>query len=147
MKVILKEDIESLGRMGDVVEVAPGYARNFLIPKKKALEATAKNLKTIEHQKKLLADQMKREKKEAEALAARINESSITIPVQVGEEEKLFGSVTNKDIGDALAKEGIEVDKHKILLEKPIKELGIFTIPIKLHPEVTANLKVWIVKA
>ncbi len=147
MKVILKEDVANLGRMGDVLEVASGYARNFLIPKKKAFEATAKNLKAIEHQKKLLADQMKREKKEAEALAIRINESSITIPVQVGEEEKLFGSVTNKDIGEALAKEGIEVDKHKILLEKPIKELGIFTVPIKLHSEVTANLKVWIVKA
>ncbi len=146
MKVILKEDIANLGRMGDVVEVAPGYARNFLIPKKKAFETTAKNLKAIEHQKKLLVDQMKRGNKEAEALAIRINESSITIPVQVGEEEKLFGSVTNKDIGEALAKEGIEVDKHKILLEKPLKELGIFTVPIKLHPEVTANLKVWIVK-
>jgi large subunit ribosomal protein L9 len=146
MKVILKEDIANLGHMGDVVEVAPGYARNFLIPKKKAFETTAKNLKMIEHQKKLLADQMKRGTKEAEALAIRINESSVTIPVQVGEEEKLFGSVTNKDIGEALAKEGIEVDKHKILLEKPLKELGIFTIPIKLHPEVTANLKVWIVK-
>lgn len=147
MKLILKEDVTDLGHMGDVVEVAPGYARNFLIPKKKAFEATAKNLKTIEHQKKLLADQLKREKKEAEAIAARINESSITIPVQVGEEEKLFGSVTNKDIGEALAREGIEVDKHKILLEKPIKELGIFMVPIKLHPEVTANLKFWIVKA
>ena len=146
MKVILKEDIENLGHMGDVVEVAPGYARNFLIPKKKAFETTAKNLKMIEHQKKLLTDQMKRGTKEAEALAMRINECSVTIPVQVGEEEKLFGSVTNKDIGEALAKEGIEVDKHKILLEKPLKELGIFTVSIKLHPEVTANLKVWIVK-
>jgi len=147
MKVILKEDVANLGHMGDVVEVSPGYARNFLVPKKKAFEATAKNLKAIEHQKKLLADQLKREKKEAEALAARINESSITIPVQVGEGEKLFGSVTNKDIAEALVKEGIEVDKHRILLEKPIKELGIFTVPVKLHPEVTANLKVWIVKA
>ena len=147
MKVILKEDVASLGSMGDVVEVAPGYARNFLIPKKKAFEATAKNLKAIEHQKKLLTDQTKREMKEAEALAVRINEISITIPVQVGEEEKLFGSVTNKDIGEALAKEGVEVDKHIILLEKPIKELGIFTVPVKLHSEVTANLRVWIVKA
>lgn len=147
MKLILKEDITNLGRMGDVVEVAPGYARNFLLPKKKAFEATAKNVKTIEHQKKLLADQTKRGIKEAEALAIRINEISITIPVQVGEEEKLFGSVTNKDIGDAMAKEGIEIDKHIILLEKPLKELGIFTVPVKLHSEVTANLKVWIVKA
>jgi large subunit ribosomal protein L9 len=97
--------------------------------------------------KKLLADETKRRTKEAEAIATKINEASVTISVQVGEEEKLFGSVTNKDIGEALAKEGIEVDKHVILLEKPIKELGIFTVPVKLHPEVTANLKVWIVKA
>src|SRR6185503_15542633 len=100
MKVILKEDVATLGRMGDVVEVAPGYARNFLLPKKKAFEATAKNLKTVEHQKKLLADEIKRRTKDAEALAAKINEASVTISVQVGEEEKLFGSVTNKDIGE-----------------------------------------------
>ena len=147
MKVILKEDVATLGHMGDIVEVAPGYARNFLIPKHKAFEATTKNLKTVEHQKKLLADETKRRMKEAEAIATKINEASVTISVQVGEEEKLFGSVTNKDIGEALAKEGIEVDKHVILLEKPIKELGIFTVPVKLHSEVTANLKVWIVKA
>ena len=147
MKVILKEDVSNLGRMGDIVEVAPGYARNFLIPKNKAFEATTKNLKTVEHQKKMLTDETRRKMKEAESLATKINEASVTISVQVGEEEKLFGSVTNKDIGDALAKEGIEVDKHVILLEKPFKELGIFTVPVKLHPEVTANLKVWIVKA
>ena len=147
MKVILKEDVVHLGQLGDIVEVAPGYARNFLIPKKKALEATTKNLKTIEHQKKLLTDQLKREKKEAEELSARIDQSSITLPVQVGEEEKLFGSVTNIDIAEALAKESIQVDKRKILLEKPIKELGIFTVPIKLHAEVTAQLKIWVVKA
>jgi large subunit ribosomal protein L9 len=147
MKVILREDVVNLGRLGDVVEVAPGYARNFLIPKKKALEATAKNLKAIEHHKKLLADQMKREKKEAEELAVRINQTSITLSVQVGEEEKLFGSVTNKDISEALAREGVQLDKHNIQLEKPIKELGIFSIPVKLYPDVTANLKVWVVKA
>ena len=147
MKVILKEDVVNLGHLGDVVEVAPGYARNFLIPKKKALEATDKNLKAIEHQKKLLADQRKRERKDAEELLTRVDNTSITLSVQVGEEEKLFGSVTNKDISEALAKEGIQVDKHNILLEKPIKELGIFSVPIKIHPEVTANLKVWVVKA
>jgi large subunit ribosomal protein L9 len=147
MKVILKEDVVNLGHLGDVVEVAPGYARNFLIPKKKALEATDKNLTAIEHQKKLLADQRKRERKEAEELVIRVDNTSITLPVQVGEEDKLFGSVTNKDISEALAKEGIQVDKHNILLEKPIKELGIFSVPIKIHPEVTANLKVWVVKA
>jgi len=147
MKVILKEDVATLGHLGDVVEVAPGYARNFLIPQKKALEATDNNLKAIEHQKKLLSDQKKRERKEAEELLIRVDNTSITLPVQVGEEEKLFGSVTNKDICEALAKEGIQVDKHNILLEKPIKELGIFSVPIKIHPEVTANLKVWVVKA
>ena len=147
MKVILKQDVESLGRMGDLVDVSDGYARNFLIPKSKAIEATVKNVKTLEHEKRVIADQAKKIRQEFEALAEKINSTPVTIPAQVGEEGKLFGSVTNKDIGEALAKEGIEVDKRKIRLEDPLKELGQFTVPIQIHHEVTAHLKVTIVQA
>jgi large subunit ribosomal protein L9 len=147
MKVILKSDVESLGKAGEVVNVRDGYARNFLIPQDLAAEATTKNVRVLEHQKRLIADKLRKEKLEFEALATRINEASITIPVQVGEEGKLFGSVTNKDIAEALAKEGIEVDKRKIKLDDPIKEVGSFTVPIALHHDVTAHLKLYVVQA
>ncbi len=147
MKVILKSDVDALGKTGELVEVKNGYARNFLIPQDMAVEATTKNVRVLEHQKRLIADRLRKEQKEFEAFAKRINEASITIPVQVGEEGKLFGSVTNKDIAEALAKEGIEVDKRKIRLEDPIKEVGLFTIPIALHHDITAHLKLYVVKA
>lgn len=147
MKVILKQDVESLGHMGDLVEVSVGYARNFLIPKSKAIEATVKNVKTLEHEKRVIADQGKKIKKEFEALAEKIGATPVTITAQAGEGEKLFGSVTNKDIAEALVREGIEVDKRKILLDDPLKELGQFTVSIQIHHEVTAHLKVTVVKA
>lgn len=147
MKVILREDVETLGRTGDLVNVSDGYARNFLIPKKKAVEATTKSVKVLEHEKRLIADQARKLKKEHEALAEKINATPITIPVQVGEAAKLFGSVTNKDIAEALSKEGIEIDKRKILLEDPLKEIGSFTIPIQLYHDVKAHLKLTLVQA
>jgi len=147
MKVILKSDVNALGKTGELVEVKNGYARNFLIPQDMAVEATTKNVRVLEHQKRLIADSLRKGLKEIEAFAKRINEASITIPVQVGEEGKLFGSVTNKDIAEALAKEGIEVDKRKIRLEDPIKEVGSFTIPIALHHDITAHLKLYVVQA
>ncbi len=147
MQVILKEEIEKLGKIGDIVVVADGYARNFLIPKNLVIEATPKNIKRTEHEKRLIAEQLKKAKKEAEDVAKRFAEITVTIPVQVGEEGKLFGSVTTMDIAAALEKEGIPVERKKILLENPIKELGEYTMPIKIHPEVTANLKVQVVKA
>ncbi len=150
MKVILKENIDKLGRMGDLVEVSNGYARNYLIPKKLAVAATDRNVKVQEHEKRLIAEKQKKERKAAEELAQRIRQTSITIPVQTGEEQegnKIFGSVTNKDIVEALAKEGVTVDKHDVLLEKPIKELGKFMVPIKLHPDVTAEVEVSVVKS
>ncbi len=150
MKVILKENIDKLGRMGDLVEVSNGYARNYLIPKKLAVAATDRNVKAQEHEKRLIAEKQKKERKAAEELAQRIRQTSITIPVQTGEEQegnKIFGSVTNKDIVEALAKEGVTVDKHDVLLEKPIKELGKFMVPIKLHPDVTAEVEVSVVKS
>lgn len=146
MKVILREDVERVGKTGDLVEVSIGYARNFLIPKKLAAEATEKNVKALEHARRLISDKTKKERKEALELAKKIGEASVTIQVKVGEEDKLFGSVTAKDIADALSYEGIKIDKKKIQLESPLKELGTFDIPIKLHQDTVANLKVWIVK-
>ena len=146
MKVILREDVETLGRMGDLVNVADGYARNFLIPKKKAVEATMKSVKVLEHEKRLIADQVRKVKKEYEIQAEKINATPITIPVQVGEEGKLFGSVTNKDIAEALSKEGIEIDKRKILLEDPLKAIGSFTIPIQIYHDVKAHLKLTLIQ-
>ncbi|MDY6853410.1 MAG: 50S ribosomal protein L9 [Thermodesulfobacteriota bacterium] len=146
MKVVLLEEISSLGKIGDVIKVADGHARNYLIPQGKALEATKKNVKTLELQKKLTRDRVDRTKKYAEKLAERIEDISCTISKQAGEEDKLFGSVTTMDIEEGLKNEGIEVNRRKIMLEEPIKKLGIYSVPIKLHPEVISNLKVWVVK-
>lgn len=147
MKVILKEDTRGLGKMGDIVNVADGYGRNFLIPGKKAVEATAENIRVVESGKKKVEERLRRSLQEVEELSRKIREGSITISRQVGEEEKMFGSVTSSDIAEALEREGITIDKRQVNLEKPIKELGLFQILVKLSPEVTTELKVWIVKA
>ena len=146
MKVILKQDNDKLGNAGDVITVKSGYARNFLIPHQFAYEATPGNLKRFEEEKKKITSQISREIKTAEKLAEELEKVSCTIAVSVGEEDKLFGSVTSQDIFNALEEKGIQVDKRKILLEDPIKALGIYTISIKLHSAVTANVKVWVVK-
>ncbi|NOY77356.1 MAG: 50S ribosomal protein L9 [Calditrichaeota bacterium] len=146
MKVILKQDVESVGTVGDIVTVKNGYARNYLIPKGIALEATPGNLKRIEQEKKTLELQKNREKKAAEQEAAKLNNVSVTISVSVGEEDKLFGSVTSQDIADALKEKGFKIDKRKIVLDEPIKVLGIYSVPVKLHTEVEAKVKVWVVK-
>jgi large subunit ribosomal protein L9 len=151
MKVILKENVDRLGRMGDLVNVSDGYARNFLLPQKLAVMATEKNVKVLEHEKRLIGERQRKEQKAAEELAQRIRQLTVTIPVQAGEEDpeqgtRIFGSVTIKDIVEALAKQEISVDKRVVQLEKPIKELGSFKVPIKLHPDVTAELQVSVVK-
>lgn len=146
MKVVLLEDIPSLGNIGDVVKVADGHGRNYLIPQGKALEASRKNVKSLELQKKLTKDRVDRTKSYAEKIAERIESISCTISKKAGEEDKLFGSVTTMDIEESLKNEGIEVNRKKIMLEEPIKNLGIYSVPIKLHPEVVSNLKVWVVK-
>lgn len=146
MKIILRDDQEKLGKRGEVVEVAPGYARNFLLPRGLALEATPKNMKLFEEEKKGEAAHKRKEEEEVKKLAKKLSEISCTIAVQTGEDEKLYGSVTSLDIAEAMAREGIEIDKRKIILEEPIKALGIYHIPIKLHPDVTAEVKVWVVK-
>jgi large subunit ribosomal protein L9 len=146
MQVILLENVSSLGKAGDLVKVSDGYGRNYLIPQKKALLATEKSLKVIEHQKRQVQQRTEKTKKDAEKMAQRIEKLSITFVKTVGESGKLFGSVTSMDIENYLKENGIEVDRKKISLEEPIKNLGIFTVPIKLHPEVTTHLKVWVVQ-
>ena len=146
MQVILLENIPSLGKTGDLVKVSDGYGRNYLIPQKKAVFATEKSLKVIEHQKRQVQQRVEKTKKDAEKMARRIETLSCTFARTVGESGKLFGSVTSMDIENYLKENGIEVDRKKIFLEEPIKNLGMFTVPIKLHPEVTAHLKVWVVQ-
>lgn len=146
MQVILLEDVPSLGKAGDQVKVSDGYGRNYLIPKKKAMLATEKSLKAIEHQKREVQQRMGKTKKDAERLAQQIQALSCTFAKPVGESGKLFGSVTSMEIESYLKENGIDLDRKKILLEEPIKNLGMFTVSIKLHPEVTASLKVWVVQ-
>lgn len=147
MKVILRQDDNKLGKAGDVIEVKDGFARNYLIPRNIAIKADAGQMKQLEHERKILRDKADKHTKEARKLADQVDKASCTIPVQVGEEDKIFGSVTAIDIVEALSKEGVEIDKKTIHLEEPIKSLGVFTIPVKLMPEVEAKLKVWVVKA
>jgi len=146
MQVILLEDIPSLGKAGDQVKVSDGYGRNYLIPQKKAMLATEKSLKAIEHQKRQVQQQMGKAKKDAARIAQEIESLSCTFAKSVGESGKLFGSVTSMEIEAYLKENGIELDRKKIHLEEPIKNLGMYTVPIKLHPEVTAQLKVWVVQ-
>jgi len=146
MKVILIEDVKSIGSMGDIIDVKDGYARNFLFPKKLAREAINSNLKIIEDIKKKKLIAQAKEKKEADAIKEKISALSCTIPVEAGEDDKLFGSVTSQDISRAFETEGLVIEKRKIILEEPIKKLGVYNISIKLHPEVIAEVKVWVVK-
>ena len=145
MQVILREDIEKLGKIGDLVKVADGYARNFLVPMKKAIEATPKNVNAMEHARKMVSDRLRKLKKEATTEADKINRLSITIKAKTGEEGKLFGSVTSMDIAEAAKAQGVVIDKRKIVLAEPIKRLGEFTVPVKLHADIAAELKVTVV--
>jgi large subunit ribosomal protein L9 len=146
MKVILRQDYENLGRFGDIVEVKDGYARNYLIPRRIALPATPGNIKIVETEKKQKAFKLEKERRNAQRIAEQISGLEIRIPVRAGENDRLFGSVTSQVIADKLSKHGIEVDRRKIQLEEPIKTLGSYDIPIKLHPEISVNLKVHVVR-
>jgi large subunit ribosomal protein L9 len=146
MQIVLLEDVPTLGKAGDTVKVSDGYGRNYLIPRKKAILATDKNIKNLEHQKRQIQQQAGNRKKDADRMAEQIEKLSCTFAKTVGESGKLFGSVTSMEIENYLKENGIDVDRKKILMEEPIKSLGMFTIPIKIHPEVTANLKVWVVQ-
>lgn len=146
MKIILREDYENLGVAGDVVQVKPGFARNYLFPKKIAYPARTNFVKMLEEEKRQKEHRRNKEKKDAEELAKTLENVSVTISVSVGEEDKMFGSVTTLDISEALTKQNLEIDRKKIILDEPIKELGIYSVPVKLHQEVEAKIKVWVVK-
>ncbi len=146
MEVILNQDIDKLGKAGSVVKVKEGYARNFLIPRRLAVALTQENLKRLELEREKKNAQLLAKKKEAQELKDKLSSVSLTIPVLVQEDETLYGSITAQDIAAALKEEGLELDKTLIQLNDVIKSLGIYEVPVRLHPEVSVNIKVWIVK-
>lgn len=146
MKIILRQNHEKLGAIGEVVSVKDGYARNYLIPRGIAYEATRGSLQQLEEEKKTATRRSDREKKNAEALAAEVEKISLTIKMKVGEDDKLFGSVTSQQIAELLAAKNITLDKRSIELEEPLKALGTFEVPVKLSAGVSSKIKVWIVR-
>jgi large subunit ribosomal protein L9 len=146
MRIILQEDVEKLGMRGQVVEVAEGYARNFLLPRKLGLEASAGNMKRLEKMRAVFAKKEATEKEAAQKLAELLAGVSVELSRRAGENDQLFGSVTSADVSDALAAQGYNVDKRKIALADPIKVVGEYEIPVKLHREVTATLKLSVKK-
>jgi large subunit ribosomal protein L9 len=146
MKIILRKDVEKLGKAGEIIETKRGYARNYLIPQGFAIEASTANMKIIEQEKASAQRRFQQEVGSAEELAAQLNTVSVTAAIQVGEEDRVFGAITNQNIADLLAEKGYEIDRKKIILEEPIKALGVFEVPIKIHSEVEAKIKVWVVR-
>jgi large subunit ribosomal protein L9 len=146
MKIILRQDMDDLGLEGDIVEVADGYARNYLIPKEIAFKATTQNVKLMETQKRKIEVRRLKAKEDAERIKEELAGISVTISQKAGEEDKLYGSVTSMDIAGHLEKQGVTIDRRKIALDKPIKSLGEFDVPIKLYPEVTGAIKVVVVR-
>ena len=147
MEVILREHVEHLGRRGDLVKVADGYARNYLLPRKLALQVTAGNQRQIDAEKKRAAEREAQDRSVAEAIASRLSQTECVVARRVGEKDAHYGSVTSADVAEGLARLGFEVDKRKIQLAEPIRALGEFTVPIRLHRDVTTQVKVLVVKA
>lgn len=146
MKVILKDDVKNVGNMGDIVKVADGYARNYLLPRGLAVEASTKNVKSVEHEKRIIQEKSKKIKNSAQDFSDRISKVTLVMKANAGEEGKLFGSVTTMDIAEALKNEGFDIDKKKISLDEPIKRLGEHTVNVKIHPEITTNVTVQVVQ-
>jgi large subunit ribosomal protein L9 len=142
MKLILREDVENLGRGGELVDVKPGYGRNFLLPRGLAVLANPKNVRELEHQKGVAAAKAAKLKASAEAIAKRLSDTAVTLRRKVGEQDKLYGSVTALDLAEAVAARGLQLDRRAIDLSEPIKTLGDFEVPVKLHAEVIGKLKV-----
>lgn len=147
MKVILNENIETLGHIGDIVKVAPGYARNYLLPKGLAIEATEKNAKALEHLKRQMAYKKDKALESAKLLVSKLEALTINFAHQAGEEGKLFGSVTNMEIAAFLKENGFDIDRKKIVLAEPIKQVGEYTVAVKVFPEIAAQLKVTVTAA
>ena len=146
MQIILRKTVEGLGNEGSVLKVADGYARNYLIPKQLAVFATEKNRRLLEHERRVLAVQHIKGKREAEILATRIADTTCTIQRRAGESDRLFGSVTTMDLSEALSAQSIEIDRRQIELDAPIRDLGVFMVSIRLHADVVANLQVFVVR-
>jgi large subunit ribosomal protein L9 len=146
MEVILRQAVENLGKPGDVVKVSNGYARNFLLPRGVAFEATSGNLKRIAQEKERLEAEENQRREAAQALAAKLEQVSLTFSARVGEEGKLFGSVTPADIVHQLEQQGFQIEKRQIDLHEPLKTLGVFRVPVRLHAEVKPEIKVWVIK-
>ncbi len=147
MKVILQEDVNKLGGIGDVVDVADGYGRNFLLPRGLAVRADEKNVRQLEHTRRVIARKKAARMAEAQALCDKLDGTAVSLKRTAGEDsDKLFGSVTNRDVAEALAAEGFEVDKRAIELVEPIKSIGIFQVPVRLHSEISATVKVYVIR-
>jgi len=146
MEVILRQAVENLGQPGDLVKVSPGYARNYLLPRGVAFEATPGNIKRIAQEKARLEAAESQRREGASELAKRLEEVSLTFSARVGEEGKLFGSVTSADIAQQLEAQGFELERRQIDLPEPIKTLGVFRVPVRLHPDVKPEIKVWVIK-
>lgn len=146
MEVILNQDVDKIGKAGARVKVKDGFARNYLLPRKLAVPVTAANIKQVELDRQNQAVKLKKARQEAEALADKLSALSITMPVLTSEEDKFYGSITSQDVARALKDEGFDLDKSLIVMDEPIKSLGIYEVPVKLHPEVSAKIKIWVVK-
>jgi len=146
MQVILRDDLDNLGKSGEVVNVKPGYARNYLLPRGLALKATAGDIKRVEHEKRVIAARTAKLAKDAQAEADKLSAVSVSIAVAVGEDDRLYGSVTSRDVAEALKGRGVIIDPKKVVLDEPLKAQGMTEVPIKVGRGVTANVKVWVVK-
>jgi large subunit ribosomal protein L9 len=142
MKLILREDVENLGKGGEVVDVKPGYGRNFLLPRGLAVAANPRNVRELDHQKAVASAKAAKQKASAQAVAKRLSDTPVTLKRKVGEQDKLYGSVTALDVAEALAARGLSIDRRSIDLAEPIKSLGEFDVPVKLHSEVVGKVKV-----
>ncbi|UCE78594.1 MAG: 50S ribosomal protein L9 [Nitrospiraceae bacterium] len=145
MRIILREDVSTIGKIGDIIDVSDGYARNYLLPKKLAIEANKKNIREFEHYKNAMLRKAEKVKQASQSVADRLASTTLTIKATSGNDGKLFGAVTNIDIAEALKAEGFEIDRKKISLEEPIKRLGTHSVTVKLHPEISSQVSIEVI--
>ena len=146
MKVILRDDVKNVGTMGQIIDVADGFARNYLVPRGLAVEANTKNIKSLEHEKRIIQEKAKKIKNQAQELSDKLSAMTLVIKAKAGEEGKLFGSVTTMDIAEQLKNEGIEIDKKRVVLDEPIKRIGSYPVHIKLHADIPTQINIQVVE-